>query len=1400
LQISKSSLFSTFFFDQPVGYTNTFPVPGFSDNGTEYFWRVKAHNYIGDTLSSPTYHSFANGELPKPNPTAPAAGITVAGTSLTFAWSAVPEATSYVIEVSRDPDFSSIVNTGIATGTTGTVSGFDNVGHDYYWRVAARNGGGLYVGHYSDALKFTNGSLSTSLENSETCSWSPSGSSTNTASGVLSHDQELFALKGGVVPVVFSLFYISLPQYTGPLGPGWSHSYDYLLKEDSTGSVTLRDGSGSRTYYAKSAGGYVSPKGDFSTLAKNPDNTIVVRHRDGSSYNFNSSGKLTSIVDRFNNSLTLAYTNGDLTSITDPSQRVISIAYDQSTTPHRISSVTDTKQNVYDFEYLGITLYKVKNPAIATPTGPQRGYWEYLYHPNKLLKSKQDPNGNLTQYKYYADLRMETATDPEGALDPTGHARTFVYPAITDNPKKTKFMEKDGGEWFYTYDLDKGVLKQKEDPNGKLATYTYYTNGNLKSTTVPKDGAVRLTTFYTYDIYGHILTQTAPTDLSTYSIDPETVDDPSSLTAVKPVIRYAYDYNNNDRVTSVSDESETIPITTTLVYSTENGGEVITSTTTPGNYVSITKKNPNGTLREVVDANGKTTSLTYHPDTTANRTAGIVGLLSTVTYPSGVAITVSSYDKNGNALEIAAKDKNGAVRLTTTQQHNALNHLNQLTKTATIETVVTNIVTAYGYDLVGNVNSSIDAEARNTKYEYNYNKQIKKITDAKLNDTIFTYSGSGCSSCGSGVDKLTGVYDASATKKTPIESQPHTSFSYDRMGRVEYEADQVGKKMRYTYYDSGQLKEKYDATNDTSGTLLVTFIYNHSGKLTDKIFTDNTSEHFTYYPSGKLWTASNQNISYTYNYYTDGRLKSVVDTTNGRTISYDEYDNLGQRKQVTVLKGAGTDERVIKYDYDTANRLWHITSSAGIFTYDYDELSRRSSITYPNQTTVSYGFDDLNRLISIYNKVTNGATFAGVNYTEFDKVGNRKAVTGTKSATYGYDDLYRLGTVTTGKPEGIEYDPVGNRENGPTPDDTVYKTNEANQMTKGRKLSYLYDNFGNQTTRTVADSSDKSWVQSWNYENQLVKVEKVKGGEKRTVTFTYDPFGRRIGKQMNTVIDGITKTQTWSYLYDGDSIAVESYTDENNQATKSFYTQGLEVDEHLALERSGKHYYYHADGLGSIVAITDSVPTVVQSYEYDSYGMLTPSTSFRNGYVYTGREWDKETGLYYYRARYYDPMEGRFISRDPIGLGGGDVNFYAYVKNRPTSLVDPFGLEPPPNVPPGISIPSNVEEAKNMTPVQFYDAVKSRGEWDYKRLDREKYQDFGNYHYGVVGAANGWSTDVLLRAAGAYQIYSRTSTDKWGRPWGSSPYGDDPNDQKWILEGIKDYKAGRYGKGCSGGW
>ena len=163
-------------------------------------------------------------------------------------------------------------------------------------------------------------------------------------------------------------------------------------------------------------------------------------------------------------------------------------------------------------------------------------------------------------------------------------------------------------------------------------------------------------------------------------------------------------------------------------------------------------------------------------------------------------------------------------------------------------------------------------------------------------------------------------------------------------------------------------------------------------------------------------------------------------------------------------------------------------------------------------------------------------------------------------------------------------------------------------------------------------------------------------------SFKYDPFGRRIYKSSSTA--------TSIYAYDGDNLIEET---NSSGAVVARYEPTQNIDEPLAMLRSGATSYFHADGLGSITSLSNAAGSIANTYTYDSFGKLTASTgSLVNPFQYTARESDSETGLYYYRARYYDPSAGRFLSQDPIGFRGG-LNLYSYTRNRPTGSIDPRG-------------------------------------------------------------------------------------------------------------------------------
>ncbi len=317
-------------------------------------------------------------------------------------------------------------------------------------------------------------------------------------------------------------------------------------------------------------------------------------------------------------------------------------------------------------------------------------------------------------------------------------------------------------------------------------------------------------------------------------------------------------------------------------------------------------------------------------------------------------------------------------------------------------------------------------------------------------------------------------------------------------------------------------------------------------------------------------------------------------------------------------------------------------------------------MTRPNGLKSVYAYDNLSRLLSVLHQ-SGSTTLDGAAYA-VDNAGNRTSRTPQPSGTasnFSYDNIYELTQVTQGASttESYTYDPVGNRLSslGVSP----YNVNTSNELTSTPSTTYTYNSNGNTLTRVTGSNTT---TYAWDYENRLTSV--TLPGSGGTVTFAYDPFGRRIKK--------VTPTTTSIFAYDGDNLIEE--TNASGTAVAR-YEQTQSIDEPLAMLRSSATSYYHADGLGSISSLSNATGTIANSYTYDSFGKLTNSTgSLVNPFRYTARESDTETGLFYYRARYYDPGVGRFLSEDPIGFNSDQNDFYAYVANGPTMRVDPLGL------------------------------------------------------------------------------------------------------------------------------
>jgi len=188
-------------------------------------------------------------------------------------------------------------------------------------------------------------------------------------------------------------------------------------------------------------------------------------------------------------------------------------------------------------------------------------------------------------------------------------------------------------------------------------------------------------------------------------------------------------------------------------------------------------------------------------------------------------------------------------------------------------------------------------------------------------------------------------------------------------------------------------------------------------------------------------------------------------------------------------------------------------------------------------------------------------------------------------------------------------------------------------------------------------SSDCGWVDY---------VQSPMPSDWNSISYVYDPGGRRIAKSY----DG---QAVMKYLYDGGHIIAEY---DATGALVHKYIYGPGVDQPICMidvADANATYYYHFDGLGSVIALTDSSGAVANLYEYSIFGEVSASDpNHPNRFLFTGREFDSETGLYYYRARYYNPYIGRFLQTDPVGYESG-MSLYRYCGNNPVCLIDPSG-------------------------------------------------------------------------------------------------------------------------------
>lgn len=493
----------------------------------------------------------------------------------------------------------------------------------------------------------------------------------------------------------------------------------------------------------------------------------------------------------------------------------------------------------------------------------------------------------------------------------------------------------------------------------------------------------------------------------------------------------------------------------------------------------------------------------------------------------------------------------------------------------------------------------------------------KKKLDAEENVTSYTYDAA---------NRLTlETYEDSTTR----------SFTYDAVGNLATRTDQKGQATTYSY----------DVLNQTTGV-------DYPGS------NDNA---FTYDDAGNLLTANNQNAAISLTY--DNAYRVTQSVQNTKTVSY-SYDIPNRTKTITYPGGKVVKE--VKLENDLLASVKN-SSNQSIVEYGYDDANRLDAKSYLNGITTGFT-NNANGWIT--DLTYNPSQMIRFQYS-FNKEGNRlyekKLHSLSSSEQYIYDAKYRLTQFKRGTLDGsgnipspvtqtaYNLDAVGNWTSKTTDGVTENRTHNAmNELVNIDGSTLTYDDNGNLT-------DDGTNTYEYDYENRLTKVTR-KSDSFILGQYKYDALGRRVEKQASGV--------TTAYYYDDNRIVEEQVSG----ATTATYVYGADIDEVISMERGGSTYYYLANSLGSIAALTNSSGSILEQYSYDAYGQPSiTSSAYGNPYMFTGRQRDSESSLQYNRNRYLSHSLGRWTTHDPIGYDGG-LNLYEYVASNPINHTDPFGL------------------------------------------------------------------------------------------------------------------------------
>lgn len=1066
------------------------------------------------------------------------------------------------------------------------------------------------------------------------------------------------------IPVInnkleFTRFYNSLNNdRLGPIGYGWSHSYDFYIvnNQDTAWIVKYPDGHVAKFIPMNNQGrSFPVYSGTLDSLNKNSDKSYSLYNREKMHYHFDPSGKLDSIIDLNGNATLLYYSGTDLDSIVGPGGRTLrfihtndklltvqdplnrTISYDYDVNDDLVS-VTDAENHTTNFTYdsdhrlvsminaLGDTIitnnyntegkvvlqtdayqeessieYDTSNPGDATVTYPNNA--QIIAHHDEFIRKtlETDELGFTKQFSY------DSNSNETGYINENDYVVSRIFDNWGNMLSDTLPDNKITNAIYNSFNSPIQIT----DANGNQK-FLYYNsiNNNLDSIRFPDNS---LNSFQ-YDSLGQLILMIDGNDDSTqytYSVFGNLL----SITTFSGMKQFTYD--EAGRKISSTDENGSIS------YYTYDDNDNVLEITDPLNRTVEYTYDSNNQLLSIQNKKGFITSYIYDKKgrkiSETNPKRGI----TTYTYDI-MDNLISKTDPTGNIISYTYDLKNRKIGLT-----NALG------------------TTQYQYDPVGNLIKIIDPE--NVSVEYSFTGTNKKVSqkDGLGNVTEFAYDNNdnqisvtdpknrvtnyGYAAMNrliTVIDALNNItsltYDYNGNKTSLTDPNGHTQLNiYDASSRLINTTDASGNEMVFEYDSIGNI------TGITKPTGTITKDYDRANRVINIFNSSGDNYTFEYDDNDNITSMSNNTGTSVMTYDSLNNLVQYQDPY-GKTISY-EYDKIGRRSSITY-----PGNKTVLYSYDDANNLSTVTDWLNqVFTYAYDKAGRNSQLTYPNGTSCKYEYDQAGRLISRIYYNSDDKIISG-NYFTLDETGNRisdqamgeiPSVTSSTSRSYSYEDDDRMLS------------------------DSIW--------------TFSNDNSGNrigETNGSVAISY------TFSVDNLLTGLTDTSG---TNYSYNYNPLGHRLLKT-----DGTVSTR---YVLDISTnlSKVLQITDENGTLISDF-VHGLGLLEKI--DASGNPFYYHFDAQHNTYFLTDQNAATTDTYAYDPFGtLLTHTGASDQSFTFLGEFGveQESPALYYIRARYYDSVNGRFLSKDTYEYDLNDpqsINRYVYGLNNSLINYDPSGL------------------------------------------------------------------------------------------------------------------------------